>query len=259
MILTSTSQITTTPKRIISLVPSQTELLHTLSLEKEVIGITKFCIHPEEWFRNKIRVGGTKNIDIQKIATLNPSLIIANKEENVKEQVEELAENHPVWLTEVDNLEDSLKMINDIGLITNKLEKSNKLISEIKIEFKNLEKHELLPASYLIWKEPYMTVGSDTFIHDMMNRAGFENVFSRFTRYPEVSVDDIRNSGAKVLLLSSEPFPFKQKHIDELQEQLPGMIIRLVDGEMFSWYGSRLTRSPRYFLKLRRQISGLDD
>ena len=247
MILLSTAQLASVPKRIISLVPSQTELLSHLGLEEETIAITKFCIHPADWFRNKIRVGGTKDIDIQSIISLNPDLVIANKEENVQGQVEELADHCNVWVTDVNNLDKALKMIGDIGLITNKIEESADLISQIKNRFNRLKASGIIPAAYLIWKKPYMTVGGDTFINDMLQKAGFENVFSGRRRYPEISVEEIKVSGARILFLSSEPFPFQQKHIDELQAQLPGVKIRLVDGEMFSWYGSRLLQAPGYF------------
>ncbi|RYD82033.1 MAG: cobalamin-binding protein [Sphingobacteriales bacterium] len=257
MILTSASQLNYTPKKIISLVPSQTELLYALGLEEETIGITKFCIHPNQWYRNKIRVGGTKTIDIQIITSLQPDLIIANKEENMKEQVEELAKSFNVWLTDVNNFEDSCKMIKDIGLITNKIEESSFIISQIKFQFQSIQFWAEIPAAYLIWKNPYMTIGGDTFINDMLLKAGFKNVFAMQKRYPQVSVEQIKNSGTKVLLLSSEPFPFKQKHIDELQDELPGTIIKLVDGELFSWYGSRLLHSPAYFIKLRTEIEEL--
>ena len=120
MILQSTSGINYIPKRIISLVPSQTELLHYLGLEQETVGITKFCVHPKEWFNTKTRVGGTKAIKKDIIQQLQPDLIIANKEENVKEQVEDLAKDHPVWVTDVNDLESALQMINDIGELTGK-------------------------------------------------------------------------------------------------------------------------------------------
>ena len=228
--------------------PSQTELLHYLGLEKETIGITKFCVHPDKWFRNKNRVGGTKNIDIQKIINLQPDLIIANKEENVKEQVEQVAAHFPVWVSDVNTPEDAYQMIADIGTLTGKTSKAAALVSAIKFEFDQLSLPRLpLPACYLIWKDPYMTIGRDTFIHHMLEKAGYENVFAARLRYPQVSVNEIRESGCKVVLLSSEPYPFKQKHIDELQEQLPGVGIQLVDGEMFSWYGNRLLLAPSYF------------
>jgi ABC-type Fe3+-hydroxamate transport system substrate-binding protein len=255
MLLTSTSRLSHSAKRIISLVPSQTELLHWLGLEKETIAITKFCVHPKEWFKTKIRVGGTKSIDIQKIVELNPDLIIANKEENTLEEINVLAKQFNVLVTDVKTLPDALFMINNIGSITNRLSGSNKLISEINISFKGLlPSPTLIPVAYLIWQKPYMTIGSDTFIHEMMETAGFKNVFRRQLRYPEISIEDIKNSGCRVLMLSSEPFPFKQKHIDRLQQQLPGVLVKLVDGELFSWYGSRLLLAPAYFIKLKKEI-----
>lgn len=255
MILSSASALLQPVKRIVSVVPSQTELLHYLGLEEEIAGITKFCIHPDTWFRNKIRVGGTKSIDIQKIIDLQPDCIIANKEENIKEQIEELAVYFPVLVTDVKDLETALHMITGIGRITQKTAGAGELVNEIKNRFDRLPAPASpIPAAYLIWKDPYMTTGSDTFIHDMMQKAGFQNVFANRQRYPEISVTDIQNSNCKLLLLSSEPFPFKQKHIDELQEELPGVTIRLVDGEMFSWYGSRLLQAPAYFEELLQHI-----
>ena len=255
MILSSASALIQPAKRIVSVVPSQTELLHYLGLEEETIGITKFCIHPEEWFRNKIRVGGTKSIDIQRVIELNPDCIIANKEENIKEQIEELAIHLPVLVTDVNNLETAFRMITDIGSLTQKTTEADSLVKEIQHRFDQLPvPGSPIPAAYLIWKDPYMTTGSDTFIHNMLQKAGFENVFTNRHRYPEISVTDIQNSGCKVVLLSSEPYPFKQKHIDELQEELPGITIRLVDGEMFSWYGSRLLQAPAYFKQLLQDI-----
>lgn len=261
MILNDINRLMHPARRIISLVPSQTELLFYLGLHAETIGITKFCIHPLEWYRNKISVGGTKTIDIQKIMDLNPDLIIANKEENVREQVEALAVHFTVWLTDVNNLPDALSMIADIGQLTNRETPARELIDQIKINFSHLNNPPLLsqiqnsqlPACYLIWKDPYMTVGFDTFINDMMQRAGFKNIFDTKTRYPQITLDDIKAANCQFLLLSSEPYPFKQKHLDELQQHLPGMNIILVDGEMFSWYGSRLLKAPGYFKSLMAQ------
>ena len=238
---------------IISLVPSQTELLHYLGLEKEVIAITKFCVHPTEWFKNKIKVGGTKTIDVEKIKALQPSLIIANIEENVKSQVEALSD-FPVWLTDVNNLDDSLKMIADVGSITGTSEKATILIKSIQEKFSLLNKPvRPVNVAYLIWKEPYMTIGGDTFIHDMLTRTGMRNVFKHKLRYPQLTVEEIKDSGCELLLLSSEPFPFQQKHVDNLSNLLPGVQIKIVDGEMFSWYGSRLLKAAVYFKKLQSE------
>lgn len=236
--------------------PSQTELLYDLGLEEEVVGITKFCIHPEVWFRSKTRVGGTKQLDLQKIISLQPDLIIANKEENVQSQVEELARHFPVWISDVNTLPDALEMITQVGMLTGRKEKAAALAQQIQEGFANIPKRagRLLNACYLIWKEPYMTVGGDTFIHDMLQHAGFTNLFAGSSRYPEVDIDSLRKMAPDLLLLSSEPYPFKLKHVEELQAQLPGTKIVLVDGEAFSWYGSRLLHSPSYFEQLRQEL-----
>ncbi len=258
MILASPHQLSYKPSRIISLVPSQTELLHYLGLETETIAITKFCIHPDDWFRHKTRIGGTKALDIEKIISLDPDLIIANKEENVKEQVEMLAENFPVWVTDVNDLTDAYKMIHDIGILTNKKKEASGLVDSIKIKFDTLSQtfstNNRIPVAYLIWKDPYMTIGGDTFISNMLEAAGMVNVFNNQTRYPEITLPQLKTMDFKLVLLSSEPYPFQQKHIEELQKELPGKKIILVDGEMFSWYGSRLLQASDYFTCLRQNI-----
>jgi len=256
--LKRTIELRQTPKRIISLVPSQTELLSDLGLDGEVVGITKFCVHPEKWFHIKTRVGGTKQLHPDKIRELQPDLIIANKEENVRQQIEELAEDFPVWISDVNNLDDALEMIESIGAITGKALRAKKIIEQVKENFSQLQTpNPKLPACYLIWKDPYMTTGGDTFINDMLNRAGFQNIFEDQKRYPEIEPEQLPIAHCRLLLLSSEPYPFRQKHIDELQPLLPQTRIILVDGEMFSWYGSRLLQSPAYFQDLQNQILSL--
>ena len=247
-------ELPATPRSIVSLVPSITELLHTLQLDERVTGITKFCIHPEPWFRQKTRIGGTKNINIPVIHQLQPDLIIASKEENVKEQIEELAQHYPVWITDVTCLDDALEMIEQIGQITGTSYLAVPLASHIMSAFSTLKmpfrQHQ---AGYLIWRNPYMTIGNDTFIHDMLRRCGFKNIFGHTTRYP--TIDTWQLAQCDLLFLSSEPFPFQQKHIDELQGQFPNTKIMLVNGEMFNWYGSRLLHAPAYFASLLQSIS----
>jgi ABC-type Fe3+-hydroxamate transport system substrate-binding protein len=261
-------QLPNYPKRIISLVPSQTELLYDLGLDDEVIGITKFCIHPSKWFRTKTRVGGTKTADIQKITSLRPDLIIANKEENVKGQIEELQNIAPVYVSNIATLEDALQMIIDIGKLTGKQQKAEEIANAIKARFDELEisnaqhstingqrsnlnlstnKPTTLRTAYLIWKDPYMAAGGDTFINEMLKRCGLENIFESEQRYPQVEINQLSSVNCQLLLLSSEPYPFKQKNIEELQQLLPQTKIIIVDGEMFSWYGSRLLHAPDYF------------
>ncbi len=237
--------------KAISLVPSITETLYSLGLNEEVVGITKFCVHPQDWFRTKERIGGTKNIHIQKIRELQPDLIIANKEENVKEQVEELAKDFEVLLTDVNNFEEALQMIRAVGNAVSKGFEADQLIADIERKFSKINPAEQKTAAYLIWQNPYMTVGGDTFIHEMMKKAGFENIFADTNRYPETQINELKELKPEYLLLSSEPYPFKQKHSDELQQQLPGTKVILVDGEMFSWYGSRMLLAADYFRRLR--------
>ena len=247
------------PRRIISLVPSQTELLFDLGLTEEVVGITKFCVLPHQWFHTKTRVGGTKNLNIDVIRSLQPELIVGNKEENNQEQIEELSNEFPVWISDIDRLETALRMIGSIGDITNK-QKQAKLIEKQIIEnFSELRsrlhleqlKYTARPrVAYLIWENPFMTVGGDTFIHAMLQECGFENIFQDCTRYPAINSDDLRKRNCEVLLLSSEPYPFTKKHLEQLRLALPEIRIILVDGQMFSWYGSRLIHMPEYFLSL---------
>lgn len=243
------------PLRIISLVPSLTELLFHLGLEAETVGITKFCIHPAEWFSSKPRIGGTKTVDINKVKALSPTLIIANKEENTKEQVETLAADYPVWLTDVNDLPTALQMINDIGVLSNRSTAATELAEQINQAFANLLPLTApVPTAYLIWRKPYMAAGGDTFINNMLHRCGFSNVLADIPRYPVVAIEWLQQQGCQLLLLSSEPYPFKQQHIDELQAALPDTTIQLVDGELFSWYGSRLLHSAAYFAQI---IQGL--
>ncbi len=254
MILTSIPAVVAPVQRIISLVPSQTELLHSLGLVAETVGITKFCIHPEEWFRSKPRVGGTKTVDLAKVKALNPTLIIANKEENVKEQVEALAAEFPVWLTDVNDLIGALQMIADVGHLTGTTTAAGELQAQIQLAFATLQPAAGIKTAYLIWRKPYMAAGGDTFIDGMLQHCGFENLLSHLPRYPAVTTEMLRSLGCELLLLSSEPYPFKEPHINELQAQLPGTQIVLVDGELFSWYGSRLLHSPAYFTQLLKTI-----
>lgn len=247
-------EIPAPPRRIVSIVPSQTELLYDLGLEEEVVGITKFCIHPEAWFRSKTRVGGTKQLNTETIQQLNPDLVIANKEENVKVQVEELARHYRVWISNIHDLDTACGMISSIGEITGRAERAGQLVHVIRNEFTQLQPAVLRKAVYLIWQNPYMTVGGDTFIHHMLEKAGFINLAGSLQRYPVIELAAIRELKPEVLLLSSEPYPFKEKHRAALEKDLPGTKVLLADGEYFSWYGSRLLQAPGYFRQLQQQI-----
>jgi ABC-type Fe3+-hydroxamate transport system substrate-binding protein len=248
--------------RIVSVVPSQTELLYDLGLDTEVVGITKFCVHPEAWFRSKTRVGGTKTLSLDKIRALQPTLIIANKEENEKEQIETLMKEFPVWVSEIYTLEDALEMVRQVGAMTGKEMRGMELAGQIAKEFELLKGQTSKPedhtsklqgyfpyptaskkAAYLIWRNPWMVAGQQTFINDMLRRCGLANIFDG--RYPTIDLAQLKD--CQLVLLSSEPYPFKQQHIEEIRAFCPNADIKLVDGEMFSWYGSRLLHAPAYF------------
>lgn len=247
------------PHRIISLVPSQTELLFDLGLEEEIIGITKFCIHPKDKCKGKRKIGGTKQFDFELIAALRPDLIIGNKEENYKEGIERLSDSFPVWMSDVYDIEDALNMITGIGEITGKNEVAIALANKINKNFGNFTPRINKKALYLIWRNPYMVVGTNTFIHEMMRLCGFENVLKSQERYPAISEEEITALNPEVILLSSEPYPFKEKHIHEFHKMAPKATIMLVDGEMFSWSGSRLQYTPAYFEEINEQLSGGDN
>ncbi len=245
------------PTRIISLVPSQTELLATLGLNEEVLGITKFCIHPESWFRTKKRVGGTKDADINKITELQPDLIIGNKEENKEEQIKELMLRYPVWMSDIHNLDDALDMIKSVGKLVNKKDAADELAGSISNNFRKLFTGEFASrkVAYFIWKNPYMTVGKQSFINSMLKVCNFENVFDNAGgEYPEITTEQLAQANPEVIFLSSEPFPFKEKHVDEFRQICPNAKVMLVDGEYFSWYGSRLADAPAYLNKVIKQL-----
>ena len=239
------------PRRIVSIVPSQTELLYDLGLDDEVVGITKFCVHPQSWFRSKTRVGGTKQLHIDKIMSLQPDLIIANKEENLREQVEELAQHFPVWISDIKNIEDGLDMIRSVGSLVDREEQANSIASDIAAGFKMLQQAEIKKrVAYFIWRQPWMSVGGDTFISNVIETIGWENVLKYKERYPEITLEDTAGHKPDMILLSSEPYPFKEKHVEEVRAVLPDAEVSLVDGEMFSWYGSRMMKAIPYFSEL---------
>lgn len=243
------------PQRIVSLVPSQTELLYDLGLDDRVVGISKFCVHPEEWFRNKKRVGGTKTVHLDIIDELMPDLIIANKEENTKEQIEALSAKYPVWVSDIHTFDYAMDMITRIGALTGKEQEAINIVNEIEQVFETLSK-TITPksAAYFIWYNPWMCAGGDTFISDILCKAGFENVFSDRMRYPEITLEELKEVAPEIVLLSSEPYPFKERHIKEIKAVLPDANVILTDGEMWSWYGSRLRHAVPYICSFINEL-----
>ena len=238
------------PERIISLVPSQSELLADLGLERQVVGITKYCVHPSHWLRTKTIIGGTKNFQFDVIDDLKPDLIIGNKEENYAEGITRLKQKYPVWVSDIITLPDVYSMISSLGQITGTETKANVIKDQIAERLRSVQKKSTNSVLYLIWRKPWMAAGSGTFIDSMLKMLNLKNVLENVQRYPQLSTEQIADLRANLIFLSSEPYPFRERHIGELKRISPMSQIMLVDGEMFSWYGSRLIKAADYFNRL---------
>jgi len=244
------------PKRIVSLVPSQTELLYDLGLGPQLVGITKFCVHPSNIKKQSSIVGGTKQINLNKIRDLRPDIILCNKEENTKAIVDACKTVSQVHVSDIQTLNDSIALIEQYGVLFNKSYEAEILVNNIKQklnDFKNFVKHQpIKKVSYFIWKDPWMVAGKHTFINHLLQLNRYENVYGNKLRYPEINWPlVVPNTQVELVMLSSEPFPFTEKHKAEVQHYYPNSTVLLVDGEMFSWYGSRLIKAFDYFKKLR--------
>lgn len=242
------------PTRIISLVPSQTELLVDLGLRNSLVGITKFCVHPSNLRSEKVIIGGTKKVDYEKIKSLVPDIIICNKEENTEDMVLQLEKIAPVWVSDIKTIPECLWMIGQLGEIFQSFEKAAEIIAKIEIGLSGLRKivqnSKTRKVLYLIWKDPFMAVGKITFIDALLHENKFINVIDAdLSRYPEIGDKEFNN--ADLILLSTEPYPFKEVDVLEMKAKLKAEI-KLVNGEYFSWYGSRLIQAINYFKTLHR-------
>ncbi|WP_194850084.1 ABC transporter substrate-binding protein [Nonlabens antarcticus] len=252
-------RLSSSPQRIITLVPSQTELLYDLGLEDKIVGVTRFCVHPERAVKEKRVVGGTKKIVEKRIKELQPDLIICNKEENTKQIVDFCESIASTYVSDISTLEDSLEMIEQVGTLTQTRKQADEITAKIKLAFQDLPNPKLKNrALYLIWKDPYMSVGNDTFIHNMLEKAGFDNVLKNQTRYPQLNIQEVLNLAPDVILLSSEPYNFKVEDGMELcsafaKANKKQPVCTIVDGEIFSWYGSRLLKTPDYLIELNKR------
>ncbi len=236
--------------RVISLVPSITEFLFDLGMDEEVVGLTKFCIHPNEKWQTLPRVGGTKTVNHARVAALKPDLIIANKEENTREDVERLREYYTVLLTEVYTVEDAFAMMLDLGDQVNRQNEATVLVDHVRREWetaRNLANGETVV--YAIWNNPFMVAGTQTYIHAALDWFGWQNAVEA-SRYPELSAEELIELSPQRLMLSSEPFPFSAQHVEHFNALLPYTRVGCVDGECFSWYGSRMLHTPAYVRKL---------
>lgn len=247
------------PRRIVSLVPSQTELLCDLGLEDKIVGITKFCVHPVHLRKTKTIVGGTKKVHYDRIKALDPDIILCNKEENTLEMVQELEKIAPVHVSDIINYKDALQIIEDYGGIFDRKLPATELLKDLKGAKENFEREIgkiRLKVAYFIWREPWMLAGRDTFINTLLELNNWENVVvGQSSRYPEIDLKDLGELQPDLILLSSEPFPFKEKHKKEILGQYKNAGVELVDGEFFSWYGSRLLPAFKYFREFQKHLS----
>lgn len=243
------------PQSIVCLVPSLTELLFDLGIGDRLVGRTRFCIHPEDEVDHVPIVGGTKNPRIESILKIAPDLVIANREENQKEHVEELAESLEVMVTDISSIEDALLAIYDIGNRCGVADKADSLINNIRTELDSVPDEPLQNTAYFIWRDPWMTIGNDTYIHSVLSHWNLENVYGDQKRYPKTSLKQLSRKNPELVLLSSEPYPFKEKHREEVKEACPDSRVLMVDGEWFSWYGSRMLRAFKRLNSFRKAIS----
>ncbi|MEO0998326.1 MAG: helical backbone metal receptor [Pseudomonadota bacterium] len=243
------------PERIVSLVPSQTELLFDLGVGERVVGVTRYCLHPDEALRHCAVIGGTKRFDIDRIRELRPDLVIGNKEENYRDGILRLSEFCPVWLSDIESFDDALAMIESVGELANRADAATAMTRRIRAGWSGLPTAGGRPVAYLIWKKPWMAAGCETFIDTVLGRLGFTNVFGDEPRYPEFTLDALRRLRPEIVMLSSEPFPFVTEHVAALADEMPGAHVIRVDGEMFSWYGSRLALAPDYLRTLLAELA----
>lgn len=244
-----------TYQRIISLVPSLTELLIDLGLDAQLAGRTRFCVHPKPQVESIPIMGGTKNPRLDKIRQAHPDLIIANKEENRAPDIRELMEDFEVEVTDIATIEDALITIHQLGQKLGVADQSKALIRDIQKRLEERPEEPDLRTAYLIWKDPWMTVGRDTYIHDVLGHWNMPNVFSGQQRYPKFELDALKSYHPDLILLSSEPYPFEEKHLAQIEDACPAARVLLVEGEWFSWYGSHMKHAFGRLNVWRKAIS----
>lgn len=247
-------EIARPPQRIASLVPSITETLFAFNLGKRIVGVTKFCTEPADAVADVPKVGGTKNIDVKAVAKLKPDLVIANAEENEKADIESLvAEGLTVFVTYPRTLIHATAMMRTLAEITDKKDAAAPVVAAIEAEdsLARAADQDRTPLRVFcpIWRDGWMTIGPDTYMHDFLSSCGLQNVYGDSNeRYPEIELADVAATRPDVVLLPSEPYRFTRKHVKEVAEAIPGIDesrIYLVDGKDVCWYGPRIADALR--------------
>lgn len=252
--------------RLVSLCPSLTELLHDLGAADEVVARTRFCVHPSPWVDGIERVGGTKNPKIDRIIALSPDLVLMNEEENRREDAETLRlAGVRVHSSLPRTIDETAQMVRDIAHAIGRDAAGARIADDILARARRVQDasrdESAVRYAYLIWREPWMTVNADTFISTLLALAGGQNVFGEMaTRYPAITIEELRAASPDVVFLSSEPFPFSDVHAAELASELgidAGRVVRC-DGELLSWHGSRTPAGIDYAESLVAAQRGRD-
>lgn len=246
--------------RIVSLVPSITELLCDLGLASNIVGRTGFCIHPADVVAAIPKVGGTKDVNMEKVRKLAPTHLVVNIDENEKPTVDALAQFIPnVVVTHPNTPRDNLALVRLMGGLFGAGEAAERWCQAFESEYAAL--HALPPGPqrtvlYCIWQDPWMSVSSDTYIAAMLAELGWKlPALDDPARYPRFAWSEALVDEVDAILLSTEPYRFTQAHVDALEKQV-GKPVFLVDGEMMSWYGSRALAGLRYLRQLRAMVDG---
>jgi ABC-type Fe3+-hydroxamate transport system substrate-binding protein len=248
--------------RIVSLVPSLTELLFALGLGPRVVGRTGFCVHPRDAVRAVPKVGGTKDVDVDAVIALAPTHLVVNVDENEKPTVERLARHVPeVVVTHPLTVEDNFGLYERFGRIFGRVDEAARLAGALREALDEARARHWPPADvlYLIWKDPWMTVSRDTYIADMLARVGLHVVVPPSARrYPEIDWAALPPSRADHVLFSSEPYRFRERDAQAFAREhgLAPERCRMIDGEMTSWYGSRAIEGVRYLVRMRDAMAG---
>lgn len=245
--------------RIVSLVPSLTELVCELGLADRLVGRTGFCIHPRETLRAIPKVGGTKDVRMDALRELAPTHVIVNIDENRRETFDELSACVPnIIVTHPCRPEDNFALYRLFGGVFGCADRAARLGDELAAALAHAAAlAATLPPErvlYLIWRAPWMTIARDTYISATLRAVGWETVpEDAAQRYPEVDWAAIGRSDVARVLLSTEPYRFRERHLAEV-ERLAGKPATLIDGEMTSWYGSRAAPGLRYLTGLRTRL-----
>lgn len=229
------------PQRIVSLVPSLTELLFWLGVGHRVVGRTKFCTEPAGEVERVPAFGGTKDPQVARIIAIQPDLVIANKEENRQEDVEALeSAGLRVLLTDPNTIPETLKMIFVIGEQVGATGMAQTLAFEVALSAAASHRPRKIRACVVVWHNPLMVLGGESYGTAILQSCNVENVFANRPRYPSATLDEIRALAPQLILLPDEPFPFDESHARLYGEIAP---TRVIDGKLLWWYGPRIPDS----------------